>query len=35
MKSFLYSIFTIIINLFPVIFRMLIENLDVTFILEE
>lgn len=34
MKSFLYSSFTIIINLFPVIFRMLIENLDVTFILE-
>lgn len=34
MNSFPYGIFTIIINLFPVIFRMLIENLDVTFILE-
>lgn len=34
-EKFSISIFTIIINLFPVIFRMLIENLDVTFILEE
>lgn len=33
-EKFSISIFTIIINLFPVILRMLIENLDVTFILE-